>query len=86
MTRMSDATMNVYIANFGTGNWAWKDCLARSSIAVMSDVRVHPFWQRGDREGYIAEAQRVLLNRAGRPVIKGVASRWFNLNTLLRTC
>jgi hypothetical protein len=45
--------MNVFVANFGTGNWAWKDCLQRSTIAVMDDVRVHPFWQRGDLEGML---------------------------------
>jgi hypothetical protein len=34
--------VNVFIANFGTGNWAWKDGLQTSTIAVMDDVRVHP--------------------------------------------
>lgn len=71
--------MKVFIANFGTGNWAWPDCLKRSSIAVMDDVRVHPFWQRGDQEGYVAEAMRVLQSKAGNPPIRGVATRWFNV-------
>jgi hypothetical protein len=63
--------------NFGTGNWAWKDCLQRSTIAVMDDVRVHPFWQRGDREGYIAEAMRVLQSKSGARPIRGVSvDRW----------
>jgi hypothetical protein len=75
--------MNVFIANFGTGNWAWKDCLQRSSIAVMDDVRVHPYWQRGDLDGYIAEAQRVLQSKAGTPPIRGVATRWFNVPTVM---
>src|ERR1700724_2576741 len=75
--------MNVYIANFGTENWAWKNCLDRSSIAVMDDMRVHPYWQSGDREGYIAEVQRVLRSRVNRPVTTPVASRWFNVNTIL---
>jgi len=75
--------MNVYIANFGTGNWAWKDCLQRSTIAVMDDVRVHPYWQRGDREGYVAEAMRVLQSKSGTPPIRGVATRWFNVPTVM---
>jgi hypothetical protein len=75
--------MRVYIANFGKSNWAWAACLKRSALAVMDDERVHPFWQRGDREGYIREAQRVLRLASGGPVIKPVASRWYNLNTIL---
>jgi hypothetical protein len=75
--------MKTFIANFGTENWAWKNCLERSSIAVMDDMRVHPYWQRGDREGYIAEAQEKLISRMGRPVARQAASRWFNLNTIL---
>jgi hypothetical protein len=75
--------MKVFIANFGAGNWAWKDCLQRSTIAVMDDVRVHPFWQRGDQEGYVAEAMRVLQSKAGTPPIRGVATRWFNVPTIM---
>jgi hypothetical protein len=75
--------MSVYIANFGSGNWAWQSCLQRHSIAVMDDARVHPFWQRGDRDGYIAQALRVLRRNDGTTVKKAVASRWFNLNTIL---
>jgi hypothetical protein len=75
--------MRVYIANFGKGNWAWAECLKRSTLVVMDDERVHPFWQRRDREGYIQEAQRVLRLASGGPVIKPVASRWYNLNTIL---
>jgi hypothetical protein len=76
--------MRVYIANFGRGNWAWQDCLTRSTLVVMDDERLHPFWLRGDREGYIREAQKVLRLASGGPVIKPVASRWFNLNTVLK--
>jgi hypothetical protein len=72
--------MKVFIANFGTGNFAWGDCLQRSTIAVMIDVRVHAFWQQGDREGFVAEAQRVLKTKARTPIIAGVATRWFNTN------
>jgi len=49
----------------------------------MDDERIHSFWKRGDREGYILEAQRVLQLASGGPVIRPVASRWYNLNTIL---
>jgi hypothetical protein len=49
----------------------------------MDDERVHPYWKAGDRAGYIEEAQKVLHLASGLPVIKPVASRWFNLNTIL---
>jgi len=75
--------MKTFIANFGTENWAWPNCLSRSAIAVMDDMRVHPFWQRGDRDGYIAEALAKLKSRVGRPVARQAASRWYNLNTIL---
>lgn len=51
----------------------------------MDDERVHPFWLRNDRDGYIQEAQKVLRLASGGPVPKPVASRWFNLNTILAT-
>lgn len=56
--------MNVYIANFGKGNWAWPGCLKRrAALAVMDDERVHPYWKAGDRAGYIEEAQRSCIWR-----------------------
>ena len=73
--------MRVYIANFGRENWAWSDCLRRSTLAVMDDTRTHPFWKNGDREGYILATQKIGLSE-GNPITKSVASRWFNLNTL----
>lgn len=75
--------MKVFIANFGASNWAWNDCLKRSTIAVMDDARVHPYWQRDDQEGYVSEAMRVLLSKAGTPPIRGVATRWFNVPTIM---
>jgi len=74
---------SVYIANFGRANWAWPDCLKTSTLVVMDDERVHSFWLRNDRDGYIQEAQKVLRLASGGPVPKPVASRWFNLNTIL---
>ena len=74
--------MRVYISNFGRGNWAWAECLKRHSIAVMDDVRTHPFWRSGDKEGYIRETQKLMRYPDGSSVSKPVASRWFNLNTV----
>jgi hypothetical protein len=48
----------------------------------MDDERVHKFWLQDDREGYIAEAQRVLRLAKGGIVTPNVASRWFNLNKI----
>ena len=76
--------MKVYIANFGSGNWAWPNCLERHAIAVMDDMRVHPYWQRGDHEGYVREAMRILKTMKGKPPTRSVATRWYNVNTILR--
>ncbi len=75
--------MKCYIANFGLQNWGWEHCLARHALVVMDDERVHSFWRAGDRAGYIEIAQRILKGRSGKPVKKGVASRWFSINTTL---
>jgi hypothetical protein len=75
--------MRVFIANFGRGNWAWPECLRRKALAVMDDTRVHPFWKRGDKEGYIRKTQEELRLAGGGHVLKMVASRWFNLNSIL---
>ena len=73
--------MRVYVANFGRGNWAWPDCLARNSIAIQDDVSIFPFWEQQDRDGYIRKAQSYFRLPNGRPVPERVASRWFNLLT-----
>ncbi len=76
--------MNVYIGNFGSGNWAWPECLRRSAIATMNDMRTHYLWESGDREGYIAESMRSLRTQKGVPPDRVLASRWFNLGNQLR--
>lgn len=75
--------MKVYIANFGSGNWAWPQCLERSAIAVMDDMQVHPYWQRGDREGYVRQAIRVLKTQKDKTPPRSTATRWYNANTIL---
>jgi hypothetical protein len=76
--------MNVFIANFGRGNWAWPECLKRQSLAVMDDVRLHVFWQSGDKDGYIREAQKLVKPYGGGLLNKAVASRWFGLNDVFK--
>lgn len=72
--------MRVYIANFGEKNYAWPDCLHRSTIATMNTVEAQPFWEAGDREGYI-QNRMTTLTVAGNVPTRAVASRWFNLMT-----
>lgn len=73
--------MRVFIANFGLANYAWGDCLARSTIATMNDVEVQPLWEAGDREGYIQNRMLRSKTAAGIAPTRPVASRWFNLMT-----
>jgi len=69
--------VQIYVANFGVNNWAWPDCLAQNTIAMMESVWSYPFWQQRDRDGYIRETQV----RSRRPVRRQVISLWFNLLT-----
>src|SRR3954465_11706137 len=75
--------MNVYIANFGRENFAWPDCLARSTIATINDVAVQGFWERGDREGYIQHRLKYGKTASGITPTRPVASRWSNLMTIV---
>ena len=75
--------MKVFIANFGRENYAWRDCLARSSIATMNDAAVQPFWAAGDRDGYIDRVIRMAKTAAGKTPTRPVASRWFNLMSII---
>ncbi len=75
--------MKVYIANFGRENYAWPDCLARSTIATMNDERVQGFWAAGDRESYIQNRLMLQKTLSGKTATRAVASRWFNLMTTI---
>lgn len=75
--------MKVFIANFGRENYAWPDCLARSTIATMNDVSVQRFWEDGDRESYIQNRMKNDKTAAGIAPTRPVASRWFNLMTTI---
>ncbi|MGA4555551.1 hypothetical protein [Methylorubrum aminovorans] len=74
--------MKVFIANFGRENYEWPICLQRGTIATMNEVEVQRLWEAGDREGYI---QRRMKDKtvAGLIPTRPVASRWFNLMTII---
>jgi hypothetical protein len=78
-----EAGMKVYIANFGHENYEWRSCLSQSTVATMNDEGAHPFWMRRDREGYIDYCLKYLSTAAGIKPIRPVASRWFNLMTII---
>jgi hypothetical protein len=75
--------MKVYIANFGKGNYAWEDCRQRSTIATMNDADVQPFWFANDRDGYVAHCAKYKKTARGDPAPTQLASRWFNLMTII---
>jgi hypothetical protein len=75
--------MKVYIANFGRENFAWPDCLGRSTIATINDVAAQGFWERGDRESYIQHRLKYGKTASGIAPTRPVASRWFNLMTII---
>ncbi|MCD1634446.1 hypothetical protein K7H91_11755 [Martelella mediterranea] len=75
--------MSVFIANFGKANYAWKACLEQSTIATINDADVHHFWLSGDRESYIDVCTRLKKTAHGDPAPKQLASRWFNLMTII---
>jgi hypothetical protein len=75
--------MKTFIANFGRGNYLWPLCLNESTIAMVVDADLRPFWESGDRDGYIAYAIANKKSAAGITPTKPVASRWFNLATVV---
>jgi len=75
--------MNVYVANFGLENYEWPRCRENSVVATMQDERVHPLWLAGDRAAYIDFAIKNLRTARDIAPIPAVASRWFNLGTIV---
>lgn len=57
-------------------------CHARGTVATMNDVKVQGFWEAGDRNAYIHERMKG-KTAAGIEPTKPVASRWFNLMTII---
>jgi hypothetical protein len=75
--------VDTYIANFGHGNYLWPECLRRSAVATIESEDLRPFWLAGDRLGYIAHAIATKKTSAGITPTAPVASRWFNLATVI---
>jgi hypothetical protein len=76
--------MRVFIANFGEGNYEWPVCKERSTIATMNEFSAHRLWEAGDRETFVAQAL-TKKTRAGHTPTRPVASRWFNLMSIIVT-
>lgn len=74
----------VYIANFGEGNALWPTAKANSTVLTIDNIDVHPFWQAGDREGYITAALDATFTARGVRPTKQTAGRWYNLIDELR--
>jgi hypothetical protein len=74
--------MKVFIANFGRENYEWPVCQARGTVATMNDVAVQGFWEAGDREAYIRSRMKG-KTAAGIEPTRPVASRWFNLMSII---
>lgn len=71
--------MKVFIANFGQENYLWPKCLERGTVATINNEILQPFWERGDRPGYIAYALAHQKTARGEIPTRSVASRWFGL-------
>ncbi len=74
-------TGHVYIANFGEGNALWPVARTNNTIITIDNIAVHPFWQAGDREGYIDGAVNHTLTALGKRPSRQTAGRWYNLVT-----
>ena len=74
----------VYVANFGEGNSLWPVAKANDTVITIDNVEVHPFWQAGDRDGFIAAAMADTLTARGMKPSRQTAGRWYNLIDELR--
>lgn len=75
--------MKTFIANFGRANYLWPRCKEQATVATFEDEDLRPFWEGADRDGYIAYAVANKKSAAGITPTKPVASRWFNLATII---
>jgi len=75
--------MRVFIANFGQGNAMWPEARDRSVITIFNDEGADPFWRGSDREGYIRYSLDSTQTLKGVPPTRPLASRWFNLPTIV---
>ncbi|VVN21395.1 hypothetical protein [Pseudomonas fluorescens] len=73
----------VFIANFGRENYEWPNCLHRSTVATMNSVETHDLWVANNREAFVEKSMRVEQTARGITPTRAVASRWFNLMTII---
>jgi len=83
LARTRIAPRRVYVANFGRENFEWRGCLNGSYVATMQDERVHRYWEADDRAGYIDFSIKNLKTAKGLAPVPSVASRWFNLGSII---
>lgn len=74
----------VYIANMGEANALWPRARDNGTILTYDNVTLHPFWQAGDRDGYVAKALDQATRARGDRPTKQTAGRWYNLIEELR--
>lgn len=73
----------VFIANFGVANSMWEQARALPAITVFNDEGADAFWRSRDRQGFVAYCQTNSVTQHGTPPTVGIASRWFNLPTIV---
>lgn len=69
--------MNVYIANFGRGNYEWPLCYERNTVATMIHADTKPFYEAGNRIGFIDWCIANRKAASGLTPTRAVASRWY---------
>jgi hypothetical protein len=77
---IGEASLRVFIANFGQGNYLWPKCLERSTVATINNEKIHPYWEARDRSGFIEFAVANLKTARMETPTTAVASRWYGLN------
>ena len=71
------ADYQVYIANFGRGNYEWPLCHERGTVATMIHANTKPFYEAEDREGFIDWCIANRKTAIGLTPTRSVASRWY---------
>jgi hypothetical protein len=77
--------MRVFIANFGLKNYEWKECLARSTIAVMNHPDHHVLWKAGKFEEFIESGLRHRTYRGKTPDRNAVEGWYTDADTFRDT-
>ena len=72
-------TGRVYITNCGEGNALWPIAKAHDTLIMVDNTSIHPFWQVGDREGYVEAAMTTTLTALNKRPSRQTAGRWYNL-------